>query len=97
MKSAENLGVSVPLMACCAGPGSVKTAIWDKAQAHDLSRYQGTEYAGPLRKFVDMMVADGRRSHDPEHIGRCAWRPNTSKGGGPSTNGFSHMMSTALL
>lgn len=50
-------------------PGPVKTAIWDKADALDFSRYSGTAYAGLIEAFRDSMVRDGRTGMEPGVIG----------------------------
>lgn len=50
--------------------GSVKTPIWGKAQAYDSGRYLDSVYGPALRKFVDMMAAEGQQSHEPEHAAR---------------------------
>ncbi|BDA49900.1 Uncharacterized oxidoreductase YbbO [Coccomyxa sp. Obi] len=52
------------------GPGAVVTPIWDKAESHDVSAYEGTPYYDALSKFGKLMVDDGRSGHTPEHIGR---------------------------
>ena len=46
------------------------TPIWDKVQAHDLSRYESTPYKAALALFGELMVRDGRTGHSPEHIGQ---------------------------
>lgn len=46
------------------------TPIWDKAESHDLSAYEGTPYHVPLSKFTRLITDDGRSGHTPEHIGR---------------------------
>ena len=54
------------------GPGSVRTPIWDKAQAADVSAYKDTIYRDPLSKFVNHIVHEGKTStHDPEYMARC--------------------------
>ena len=59
------------------GPGAVRTPIWDKAQAADVSAYQDTIYASPLAKFVAHMVNEGHESqHTPELIARQAIHPS---------------------
>ena len=50
-------------------PGPVKTAIWDKAEALDLTAYRNTPYADLLNKFLKFMVHEGRSGLDPEEIG----------------------------
>lgn len=64
----------------CEGPGAVRTPIWDKAQAADVSAYQETVYSKPLSAFVAHMVKEGQESqHTPQYIARlkilaCALR-----------------------
>ena len=56
---------------CNAGPGAVRTPIWDKAQSADVSAYEETIYAAPLAKFVAHMVREGKESeHTPEFVAR---------------------------
>ena len=60
-------------------PGSVVTAIWDKAEAADyVSGYAATEYAGALAKFVSYMIQGGRKGYPPERIGRTVWKALTA-------------------
>ena len=67
-------GVDVVIVA----PGSVATPIWDKAEGAGVAAYAGTPYAAPLRRFVDAMVADGRRGYPPERVGEVVWRALTA-------------------
>ncbi len=46
------------------------TPIWDKAEAHDVSAYNGTPYKSALAAFSKIMFDQGRNGHTPEHIGR---------------------------
>ncbi len=56
-------------------PGSVATAIWDKAEAgDDVSCYAATEYAEALAKFVRYMIQNGRKGYSPERIGQTIWK-----------------------
>ena len=49
----------------------MRTPIWDKAQAADVSAYAETIYAAPLAKFVAHMVKEGQQSeHTPEYVAR---------------------------
>lgn len=41
-------------------PGSVRTAIWDKAEQQDLSRYATTPYAAIMARFQKGFIAGGR-------------------------------------
>ena len=51
------------------GPGAVVTPIWDKAEAVGLGPYAGTPYAGPMQRFSDYFLAQGRKGLPPERIG----------------------------
>lgn len=61
------LGVDVIIIA----PGAVVTAIWDKADAIDVSRYANTPYAAPLAKVKDYLIANGRKGLSEETLGRA--------------------------
>jgi len=43
-------------------PGAVATPVWDKAEGHDVSAYDGTPYKGPLKVFGEIVRAEGRVS-----------------------------------
>ncbi|MEM7151628.1 MAG: SDR family oxidoreductase [Myxococcota bacterium] len=49
-------------------PGSIKTSIWDKAEAADLSPYDGTDYADILKRFRANAVQAGRNSLETSHV-----------------------------
>jgi NAD(P)-dependent dehydrogenase (short-subunit alcohol dehydrogenase family) len=51
------------------GPGAVATPIWDKAEAQDLSAYDGTHYGPALRRFTKNFYADGRNGLSVERLG----------------------------
>ena len=59
------------------GPGAVATAIWDKAEAVDTSRYEGTDYASALKKYSRYMIAGGRKGYSPERLGTEIWKALT--------------------
>ena len=60
-------------------PGSVATAIWDKAESADYgSEYASTEYAGAMAKFVSGMIQGGRKGYPPERIGQTVWKALTA-------------------
>ena len=46
------------------------TPIWDKAEAQDVSMYDGTPYKQPLAAFAKLMLEDGRSGHSVEKIAR---------------------------
>lgn len=64
-------------------PGTVATPIWDKADALDLDQLATKEYAPPLAKLKNYMVANGYKGLPPERIGEVvksaliAARPKT--------------------
>jgi short-subunit dehydrogenase len=51
------------------GPGSVATAIWDKAEAMSVDHLAGTIWAKPFRTFTDTMIKGGRKGLAPEQVG----------------------------
>ena len=51
------------------GPGSVKTAIWDKAEARSTAHLKGTIWEEPVQKFQDYMLKGGRNGLEPEAAG----------------------------
>lgn len=65
------------------GPGAVKTPIWQKESANELSRYADTEYDRPLAAFQQYAMATARSGYEPDVIGRAirqvfeAKRPKT--------------------
>jgi len=50
-------------------PGSVATAIWEKADALDLSPFERSPYLTPMTRLRDSMVSSGRRGSSPERVG----------------------------
>ena len=59
------LGIDVIVI----GPGSVKTAIWDKAEADFPQSVIGTIWEKPFRAFQAFMAKGGRSGLEPEDIG----------------------------
>lgn len=51
-------------------PGTVATAIWDKADSVDLSPFAKSDYLQAMTRLRDFMVASGRKGAEPERIGR---------------------------
>jgi NAD(P)-dependent dehydrogenase (short-subunit alcohol dehydrogenase family) len=49
-------------------PSAVKTAIWDKAEQEDISRYQNTDYRDVLGKFQRNFITRGRSGAAPEKV-----------------------------
>lgn len=60
------------------GPGAVATAIWDKAEEVDISRYDDTEYAPALEKYKRYMIDGGRKGYSPERLGNAIWKALTT-------------------
>ncbi len=60
------VGIDVIIVA----PGSVATAIWDKAEALPLDHVTGTIWEKPYRAFIDWMVENGRQGLAPEQVGK---------------------------
>ncbi len=60
-------------------PSAVKTAIWDKAERQDLSRYQQTDYRGLLEKFQQKVIARGRASASSEAVAHVIYEVLESK------------------
>lgn len=59
------VGIDVIIIA----PGSVATAIWDKAEAMPLGHLAGTIWEKPFKAFVDYMIENGRKGYTPERVG----------------------------
>ncbi len=59
------VGIDVVIVA----PGSVATAIWDKAEAMPLDHLAGTVWDKPYRAFITWMVENGRKGLTPEQVG----------------------------
>lgn len=63
-------GIDVIIVA----PGGVRTPIWDKAEAVDVSPYADTVYAGPLERIRAFMLENGRNGLTPEQLGEAIHR-----------------------
>ncbi len=50
-------------------PGSVATAIWEKADALDLSPFARSPYLPSMTRLKDSMVSSGRKGSPPERVG----------------------------
>ena len=61
------------------GPGSVKTPIFDKAQAADVSHYENSDYASILKGFVKFFLDEAKRGLEPEEIGRVVHTALTTR------------------
>lgn len=60
------------------GPGSVRTAIWEKAEQVDISSYQNTEYILAMETFREYMVKNGRNGYTAERLGETVWKSLTA-------------------
>ncbi|MCO5070787.1 MAG: SDR family NAD(P)-dependent oxidoreductase [Rhizobiaceae bacterium] len=60
------------------GPGSVKTAIWDKAEAMSLDHLAGTIWEKPYLAFHNYMITEGRRGLEPQDVGKVVVRALTA-------------------
>jgi NAD(P)-dependent dehydrogenase (short-subunit alcohol dehydrogenase family) len=67
-------GIDVIIVA----PGSVTTAIWDKAETVDLTVYADTPYADAIQKFRHHALTSGRRGYPPERVGNVVWQALTA-------------------
>ena len=70
------LGIDVIVI----GPGSVKTAIWDKAEADFPESVTGTIWEKPFRAFQAFMAKGGRSGLEPEDIGAVIAEVLTARG-----------------
>jgi NAD(P)-dependent dehydrogenase (short-subunit alcohol dehydrogenase family) len=52
------------------GPGAVKTAIWDKAEEVDLSRYADSPYEPMLKGFQQAFISQGHQGYPEERLGQ---------------------------
>ena len=59
------------------GPGPVKTAIWDKAEEVDISRYSNSPYLPILEKFQKVFIQQGREGYPAERLGRLTHKALT--------------------
>lgn len=60
------------------GPGPVKTAIWDKAEEIDISRYSNSPYLPILEKFQKVFIQQGREGYPAERLGRLIHKALTA-------------------
>lgn len=51
------------------GPGAIKTPIWDKAEAEDLSRYAGSPFASVLQRLLEVMLGLAKTALPAEKVG----------------------------
>jgi hypothetical protein len=60
------------------GPGAVRTAIWDKAEAADTGYLAGTPYAASAARFNAYAVRAGRHGLEPERVGHAVLKALTT-------------------
>jgi NAD(P)-dependent dehydrogenase (short-subunit alcohol dehydrogenase family) len=59
-------------------PGIVASAIWDKADALDLSPYSASPFLQPMTRLRDLMSRSGRTGLPPEKVGRVVLKALTA-------------------
>lgn len=60
------------------GPGPVKTAIWDKAEEIDISRYANSPYRPVMENFQKVFVGQGRDGLPAEKLGELILKALTT-------------------
>jgi NAD(P)-dependent dehydrogenase (short-subunit alcohol dehydrogenase family) len=60
-------------------PGSVATAIWDKADAIDMAPYRNSPYLPSMTRFKGMMISTGRNGARPEKPGAVVLEALTAR------------------
>ena len=60
------------------GPGPVKTAIWDKAEEIDITRYSNSPYLPILEKFQKVFIGQGRDGLPAETLGKLIHKALTA-------------------
>lgn len=60
------------------GPGPVKTAIWDKAEEIDISRYANSPYRPIMENFQKVFVGQGRDGLPAEKLGELILKALTT-------------------
>lgn len=60
------------------GPGPVKTAIWDKAEEIDISRYANSPYRPILENFQKVFIGQGREGLPAEKLGELILKALTT-------------------
>jgi NAD(P)-dependent dehydrogenase (short-subunit alcohol dehydrogenase family) len=61
------------------GPGAIKTPIWDKADAVDLSRYQNTPYHEALTRVRGFVADMAKTGLAPEKVGELVLKALTHR------------------
>lgn len=60
------------------GPGPVKTAIWDKAEELDTSRYADSPYGEIMQKFSRLFIGQGRNGYPAEKLAELIYTALTT-------------------
>jgi hypothetical protein len=60
-------------------PGAVNTAMYDKAEQEDTSKFDDTPYRDALKKFQRQIVAEGREGLNPRELGKAVHLALTAK------------------
>jgi NAD(P)-dependent dehydrogenase (short-subunit alcohol dehydrogenase family) len=60
-------------------PGAIATPIWDKAEVQSGERYEKTEYAPLLQRFLRRALSTGRSGLPVESIGGVVWEVLTTR------------------
>ena len=61
------------------GPGAVKTPIWDKAEAMDISAYAKTDYGSAMLKLSEFMAGSARDGLPVERVGQLVHHVLTTR------------------
>lgn len=60
-------------------PGTIKTAIWDKAEQIDLTKYEKTDYSKIVNEFRDGFVKLGKQGISPDNVAKITRKAIESK------------------
>ena len=60
-------------------PGAIATPIWDKAEMQGGDRYEKTEYAPLLQRFLKRALLSGRSGLPVESVGEVVWEALTTR------------------
>jgi NAD(P)-dependent dehydrogenase (short-subunit alcohol dehydrogenase family) len=60
-------------------PGAIATPIWDKAEVQGGDRYEQTEYASLLQRFLKCALSTGRSGLPAEGVGEVVWEALTTR------------------
>ena len=60
-------------------PGTVNTAMYDKAEQENMSKFDDTPYRDALKKFQRQIVAEGRKGLTPKELGKAVHLALTAK------------------